>query len=484
MKDLNIHIFGIKGITEMTNNVKRLLNNVGYMFLGNFSSKVLTFFLLPLYTVSLTVDEYAISDLITTAVNLIMPVFTLGISDAVLRFTLDKDGDQDKMIKYSYKLSILGFFIMLIFSPIMIKLLGIWEYYVWFILYYAVYMLYNLLSSVCKGLDKVKIYSLCSVLHSVLVIIFNALFIFVLKKGIVGYLLANSLSFLIVNFVYFFSMNHIQLLIKKHKLNRNKKREMLQYSLPLIPNALSWWIVQSSDKFLLLWISGSGVTGLYSVAVKVPTILSTISTIFISAWQLSSVDNFGSDESVDFFSKMYEIYSLGILIFTVGLIVLSKLFSAFIFKGDFFQAWHYVPLLACGTMFNGIAGYLGSIFTAAKNTKILFVSTLAAAILNVILNVFLIDWFNAYGAIAATIISMFIVFLIRMIHSRKIVKLKINYWNNYICYMIVCILALCVSFESAVVIPVLIVTIVVLMYGYCNVLFYFLTVFQNKKNFY
>lgn len=194
MKDLNIHIFGIKGITEMTNNVKRLLNNVGYMFLGNFSSKVLTF-LLPLYTVSLTVDEYAISDLITTAVNLIMPVFTLGISDAVLRFTLDKDGDQDKMIKYSYKLSILGFFIMLIFSPIMIKLLGIWEYYVWFILYYAVYMLYNLLSSVCKGLDKVKIYSLCSVLHSVLVIIFNALFIFVLKKGIVGYLLANSLSF-------------------------------------------------------------------------------------------------------------------------------------------------------------------------------------------------------------------------------------------------------------------------------------------------
>lgn len=98
-------------------------------------------------------------------------------------------------------------------------------------------------------------------------------------------------------------MNHIQLLIKKHKLNRNKKREMLQYSLPLIPNALSWWIVQSSDKFLLLWISGSGVTGLYSVVVKVPTILSTISTIFISAWQLSSVDNFGSDESVDFFLK-------------------------------------------------------------------------------------------------------------------------------------------------------------------------------------
>ena len=69
---------------------KKLVKNTLLLMLGNFSSKLLVFLMVPLYTSVLTTAEYATSDLLTTTINLLYPFATLMISTAVMRFCLDK----------------------------------------------------------------------------------------------------------------------------------------------------------------------------------------------------------------------------------------------------------------------------------------------------------------------------------------------------------------------------------------------------------
>ncbi len=45
------------------NRYKKLIKNTALITVGNFASKLLTFFLLPLYTAILTTAEYGVADL-------------------------------------------------------------------------------------------------------------------------------------------------------------------------------------------------------------------------------------------------------------------------------------------------------------------------------------------------------------------------------------------------------------------------------------
>ena len=56
---------------------------------------------------------------------------------------------------------------------------------------------------------------------------------------------------------------------------------------------------------MVSFFCGTAVTGIYSVAYKIPTILSSMTSIFSSAWRISSVEKFGSEESVKFYNKTF-----------------------------------------------------------------------------------------------------------------------------------------------------------------------------------
>ena len=68
------------------------------MAIGQFSSKLLVFLLLPLYTSLLLPEEYGVFDLLVTSVTLLTPIFTLTVAESVLRFCLDNNYDERKGI--------------------------------------------------------------------------------------------------------------------------------------------------------------------------------------------------------------------------------------------------------------------------------------------------------------------------------------------------------------------------------------------------
>lgn len=408
---------------------KKLGKNVIIITIGSFTTKLLSFFMLPLYTAFLSKNEYGTVDLITTTVNLLYPVFSLLMSEAVMRFSLDKGKNKKQVFSIGIFVTIGGFLIMLLLSSFMLlsSSVNIRQLYVYFLAYYLFSTIQLVMAQFVKGIDKVWIFSVAGIMHTLCAIVLNILFLVILKMGVKGYLLSMILSSLFTIVVLWIGADLYKYLITLKKVDRKLLREMCHYTLPMLPNSLSWWISNSSDKYMITLMSGVGVTGLYSVAQKIPSMCSIISSIFINAWQISAVDDFGSRESKKFFTNIYRQYSSLNIMAVSALICGSRILADILFSNEFYKGWMYVPILLVAYYFNAGSTFLGTIYTSAKQTKMLFISTMIAAIVNIALNLVLIPVMGAMGAAIATLVSYFVTWLVRLINTRRIMIIDVNY---------------------------------------------------------
>lgn len=421
------------------NQYKKLGKNVALITLGNFASKIMSFFLIPLYTAVLTTSEYGTADLMTTTINLLSPFLTLLISEAVMRFALDQGKDRRQVFSIGLIITIAGFVVMLLCSPVVLLSKNIRPFFLYFLLYYFFTTIHTLTSQFVKGIEKVGVYSISGVLQTVCFISCNIFFLLVIKIGVNGYLLSLIISNIFASIILWIGGGLSNYLVSVSKIDMNLLKEMLSYSIPMIPNSLSWWISNSSDKYITTFFCGVAVTGVYSVSQRIPSLFSTISTIFMGAWQISAIEDFGSEKSRKFYSNIYNQYSVFNIIVVSGLILGCRILAKILFSNDFYIGWKYVPILLFAYLFFALSSFLGTIYTSAKKTKMLFLSTMIAAVINIVLNIILIPIFEAQGAAVATFFSYFLVWLVRLIDTRKIIKLDINIKNDMMSYLLIII---------------------------------------------
>ena len=85
---------------------KYLIKNTIVFALGNLGSRLISFLLVPLYTSILSTSGYGILDIINVVISIGIPILTLNISEAVMRFLLDKNSDKEKILQVSVSFSI------------------------------------------------------------------------------------------------------------------------------------------------------------------------------------------------------------------------------------------------------------------------------------------------------------------------------------------------------------------------------------------
>ncbi|WP_019679572.1 oligosaccharide flippase family protein [Ruminococcus flavefaciens] len=410
----------------------KLGKNMIWMTVGNFASKLLSFFLIPLYTSVLTTEEYGISDLIATTVTLLAPVLTLQINEAVMRFSLDNNVDKKQTLSCGIFTIIGGFFVLLLLTPLLFLIQSVKQFYLLFLLYYLGTTINTLFAQYAKGIELVHHYAISGIIHTASVISCNILFLIVFKLGIKGYILSLVIGSVISLLYLFVSGKYYKNLLKAKSINILTYKSMLKYSIPMIPNSLSWWISNSSDKYMLNYITDTSSVGVYSISYKIPSLLSTVNTIFMSAWQISAVEDFGSRQSADFFSDMYKkLTALDALVVSM-LVVFSKFLAKFLYINEFFDAWKYAAILCFAFYFSSLSSFLGSIYTSSKRTNALFYTSLIGAISNIVLNLILIHRYYAYGAAIATLISYMIVWLFRFFHVNKVFEFEKKMISNII----------------------------------------------------
>jgi len=393
---------------------------------GNFVTKVLSFFMVPFYTSILTTSDYGTADLISNTVLLVLPMFSLLMDEAVMRFTLDQTTDKKQVVSIALIVSTFGYLVAMCFSPLILLSSTLRPFYLFVVLYYVVSWLYNITSNYVKGLDKLSITTTAGIIHTFVYLTLNIIFLAVIKIGIYGYLLAIILSNLVaIVFLVLFCKLHRNVISIK-RIDWTLAREMIKYAIPLIPDYMSWWVNNASDKYILTFICGTAANGIYSVAYKIPTLLSSVTSVVYSAWKISSVDNFGSDETRVFYEKVYSFYSALLLTVGAGLILFTKFLATILYSKDFFEAWRFTPILVLAYIFSALAQQIGSIFSASKKTKRLFYASMTGAVVNIFLNLLLIPTFQGFGAAIATVVGYITIWSMNMINGRKIMKMSYN----------------------------------------------------------
>ena len=427
---------------------EKLLKNTGFFFVGTLGAKILTYLLIPFYTSILSTYEFGVCDTVFTTVSLIYPLFTLTIGEAVFRFSVDKEYDLKEVFSVGVKITIIGFVFLCIVSPVVLVFDSFKPYIIVILLYYLSTTLQVLLSQFVKAIDKVAHYSISSIIGTFVILSANIVFLKYWSMGISGYLWAYTLGNIVMCLYLTLSCKLYEYIsFKKTNKTATYRKEMLKYSIPIIPNAASWWISTSSDKYILNFFSGLSVTGIYSVAYKIPSLMTLVSSVFLNAWQIAAVEEYSNAKKNEFYSNIYHNFSVLLILIVSCLICGIKFVSAIMFSKDFFNAWKYVPILLMAYLFHDLANYLGSIYNASKETKQLFISTLIGAITNIILNLVLIPLFSAMGAAVATLISFFVVWLYRILTAKKIVDIDIHVTKFIINCFIISFQCICVVSE-------------------------------------
>ena len=422
----------------MPNKYSFLAKNIFYLLISSFSTKLLSFFLVPLYTSVLTTQEYGSYDFFYTTISLLVPILTVEIMAAVFIFAVDEKYDKKVVFFIACKYIIGSSLLVLAFLVINAKIeivSIINDYSLYFFFMYFVTACSGVLLEFTRALGKMLDISIASAISSFTIIFLNILFLLVFKWEIEGYFSANILGVFAQN-IFLFIRGRFWRYISLKKKNKTVQKEMLTYSTPLITNSISWWINSASDRYIVIAICGLAENGIYSVASKIPSILNIFQTIFSQAWTLSAIKEFDKDDKSGFFSTMYNAYNFVLVFACSGIIAFDRILAKFLYANDFYSAWRYVPFLTIAIIFGSLSGFIGSMFSAMKNSKILAKSTVAGAVANIVMNIVLVPIFGALGAAIATTLSYWLVWFVRVKHIKKHVNIRFKTIRDNLAYVL------------------------------------------------
>ena len=270
------------------NKYYKLISNTLLFGIGTFGSKLLVFLLMPLYTSVLSEGEYGTVDLMVQMSNLCLPLVSVGVLNAIIRFGLDKEVDKRDVFTTGLTVIACGFLAFLLLEPLLRQIRYISDYTFLIYLYVLCSLLRSLCSQFVRAQQRVKLYTFDGVLSTAMVLGFNLFLLLGLKLGIVGYMLATILSDL-CSALFLFVVAGLWRFLRYRPGMGAVSKAMLRYAVPLIPTTVFWWITNVSDRFIVSYMLGVRLDGLYAVSYKVPTVVVLVSNIFIDAWQMSAV---------------------------------------------------------------------------------------------------------------------------------------------------------------------------------------------------
>ena len=439
------------------NKYKRLFNDSLIYMIGNFGSKLVSLIMVSFYTYTLSTSDYGTLDVTQTTIYMLLPLVTCCVHEAILTYTLKTECESNQVLSNG----------MLIFSVNMIALivLAVCSYWIvpnantkWIVVLIVLEGINTILLQYCRAIDQTKIYAFSGIITTFIISASNIVFLKYWKMGLQGYYLSMTIAyFLSICILVIGSKAYKNVSI--HAIDIGIIKKMLKFSLPLIPNSLMWWGMNMLDKYVILYYLGNSYNGIYAVAAKIPTILTTLSSIFIQAWQVSAIRESDSEDKDVFHTKIFD----GLLFFNFlamsGILVILKPLLAVTINSDYTNVWKYVPFLLLGTVFSSLAAFLEANYHASKQTKKLLKSSITGVVSNLILNLILVQIVGLNGAAIATAASFALICMIRIIDSKEFVKIQFKikkyglysfiilaemlavYYTNAITTAIVCICA-------------------------------------------
>lgn len=427
---------------------KTLFKNTLIITIGKVCTQLITFFLLPLYTSILSTEEYGTVDLLSTLVSLLLPIVTFQVEQAVFRHLIDvRENEQEKKRIIStgiFSVAIQCIIYLIIFFLISPFINNKYKYFL--ATNVIAYIFASLTQQIARGLGKNTHYAIGSFISAFTTIIFNILFLVVFKFGASGMLMANMIGQLSCA-IY----NSIALKLYKYISYKEFKEELLKklwkYSVPLIPNAISWWVFNASDRVIVSAILGIAQNGILSAAHKFSTVYITFYNIFNMSWTEMVSLHINDEDVEEFMNKMINTM---IKLFTavgIGIIACMPFVYPIMINEKFSEGYNQVPIMILGSIFNVVVGLISTIYVAKKNTKAVANTSIISAIINIVVNLALIKFVGLYAATISTL-TAYLVMSIYRLHDLKKRYFEIKIEKLFIIISIIALIPILIAYYS------------------------------------
>lgn len=411
------------------NKYLKLIKNTVIFGLGKLSVKLAQFIVMPILTLYLTAESFGINEVLLSIRELAIPLLTLGIADALFRFAINKKDSLTSVFTNGILVMVVGIAFVSVTVPIVY--IFVRETYVILMLPLLILnALCSLIAEFVRGQGKTIVYSVCGVIESIFFLGSASLFLIVLKLNITGYILALIVEYTVA-IIYFLIFANPVRYFHRNEIDKNKLKAMISFSLPNVPNMFSWWLVQTSSKYILIGFSGLAVSGLYMAAGKIPALINIVSMVFLQAWSLSSSEEYDADNRDVFYSRIFRYYSFLVLLAVTVLIAIAPYVSKILLQGEFYKAWIYSPILILSGGLGCFSVFFGAFYSAFYKTKTAMYTTFLGGGVNLALSFALIPFIGVYGAMIGNLVGYVLIVLSRIITTRKYTRIQAN-WGKII----------------------------------------------------
>ena len=414
-------------VLQMSKRNKEFFLNTLIIFLGKLSTRFIVFLLLPLYTAILSQEEYGLADLITSYITLLIPVVSLELELGVFRFLIEAKNDSKKqgdVLTIAFRLY---FFLGLVFTGLFFIADNIFHFpYHYSILASVLIGFYcGLFQQIARGLNDNISYSVSCFIAGVSTTIANIILIKQIGFGGEGILISTVIGNALCTIFLFFKLKIGKRISRKY--DKELSKELVRYSLPLVPNTVSWWIINAADRTVVTALLNVAKNGIYAVSVKFPSAVAGIFYTYQISWSQSAALHVDDEDADVFYSEMFDLTARVFGAICISLIgVMPWVFPIFV-KPGFAEAYKYVPwamfgvyLYALSTMFNGI-------YTAKKDTKVVARTASIGAAINLLMDLPLVPLVGIYATSISTMTAYLFMLVYRAIDIKRYSSVKYDY---------------------------------------------------------
>lgn len=409
----------------------KLAGNTLIFAISSFSSKLLTLIVQPFLTYAMAeISDLGLSKILSQYANLLIPFVSMGMSNAIIRFGLDRGNSKKQVFTNGLFSILLGYAALILLWPAARLLPDMAQYGLLLYIYVLMSCLRTLCTQFVRSQEFNKLVAVDGILCTFATLMFYVLYLVVLGMGANGYLLAIISGDLTSVVFLTFKGRLWQYLELKTAPNTRLWKQMLRFSLPMIPAQISFWVINASDLFFVREMcggmgghSGEAWSGLLSTGYFLPTILSTLGLIFYDAWQLSAVTE--EDEREKFFTRIFRIYSCVMFCCGAGILWLCRPLMH-VMKASYYEAWRFVPFLTLAAVCSCYSQFLNSVYVVYKRSVHSLCTMLAGAVANCALNYLLIRFWGPVGASVASFISLGLVFALRAADTHQMLRMSVH----------------------------------------------------------
>ena len=403
-----------------TSRSSKFIKDIGIYAIGNIGSKLITFLMVPLYTYFLpNKSDFGYYDVCLSMCFLLIPFVTLQMRDGAFRFLLDCDDEtrRQRIVTFVNRsmLTTLSLASLVAVALMLTTNIGYLGYCLGLLIALSLQEVY---SQVFRGLGNNRAFVIVGILSAFFIGLFSVIFVAGFGWGIKGVFLANIAARVVALAAVEARVRLITSNTRWSLSVREVGRDLLRYTLPLLPGSLCWWLTGSSDRQFIKFFLGLDVNGLYAVATRYTGIIMTLAIIFYQAWQETAILQYHSPDRNRFFSKMFNGYIFLLSAILVGYVFLLKVFYGLLTAEPYQESLNYIYPLGVSAVIFAIAAFFDMGYQCAKDTPRTLPAIVLAAIVNVVLNFALIKPFGVYGVIATQIIT-YIVLVIYRWHDMK-----------------------------------------------------------------